>query len=87
MKKYKLYFKNLDALSKSKEIVELFSKFGKVKSMILLKDPILFRSRGRGFIEMESFQNALECIEKLNGEKFMGKIISVSWASGSFAGA
>lgn len=78
MKKNILYFENLNVLSKTKEIFELFSKFGKVIKVNLEKDPILYRSKGKGVVEMENLQNADDCIDKLNGSTVMGKIISVT---------
>lgn len=85
MKKNKLYFNNLSTQSGSRDIFDLFSTFGKVKNLEIFNDPILMRSKGQGIIEMENLQAANQCVDKLNGATFMGKIISVVWAPQAFA--
>ena len=80
MKKNVLYFKNLNLKTTPSQLLELFSIFGNVKQLRIIRDPVLLRSLGKGNIKMKNFHDAANCIEKLNGAFFMGKTISVTWA-------
>ena len=76
----KLYVGNLpytvdDGLLQSK-----FSEFGAVSSARVITDRDSGRSKGFGFVEMESDGDADRAIETLNGADFNGRNISVSEA-------
>ena len=69
-----------------------FEQFGTVQSAIVVKDKVSGRSKGFGFVEMASEQDAAEAIEKLNKTPLEGRTIFVSEArsngpfpEGSFA--
>ncbi|XP_024022522.1 polyadenylate-binding protein 4-like [Morus notabilis] len=61
-----LFFKNLDYDITEDFLQELFSEFGKVSSLNLLKDGN-GNSRGFGFVKFESLKEAKNAVEHLNG--------------------
>ncbi len=65
-----------------KKVVE--KKFGKVKSVQLVKDKDTGQSKGYGFIEMERKKDAMKVIEKMNGEIINGTHVKVSVARKSY---
>jgi cold-inducible RNA-binding protein len=57
-----------------------FSKFGAVVSAQVVKDRETGKSRGFGFVEMESDSAAQDAIKSLDGQEFEGRIIAVNIA-------
>jgi transformer-2 protein len=71
------YISNLSKRIKDEEIMERFSKYGKVVDVRVVRDPFTKDSRGFGFVTMESAKEAEEVIENLNKTEFDDKQISV----------
>lgn len=61
-----VYVKNLDKDFTESSLKEIFSKYGKITSAIIMKDAE-GKSRGFGFVNFESHENAVKAIEGLNG--------------------
>ena len=59
---------------------ELFSKAGMVSSVSIIKDKFSGRSRGFGFVEMSTEQEAKKAIEMFDGKEFEGRNIKVAEA-------
>ncbi|WP_185877228.1 RNA recognition motif domain-containing protein [Blattabacterium cuenoti] len=78
----KLYVGNLSYDMTEQELKEYFESVGKVNHAKIIFDESTSnkRSKGFGFIEMSSEENAKKAIEKLNGTEFMGRNIVVSAA-------
>ena len=74
----KLFVGNLSESATEKNITELFSQFGKVRSIKLATDVFSGKCRGFGFIEMEGHE-ARAAIEGLNGEEHDGKRLKVNF--------
>ncbi len=74
----KLFIGNLPETAKDKDVIELFSQFGKVRSIKLVVDVFSGKCKGFGFIEMEGHE-ARAAIEGLNGRDFGGKMIKVNF--------
>jgi RNA recognition motif-containing protein len=74
----KLVVGNLPSSANEKEVTELFSQFGKVRSIKLISDVFTNQCKGFGFIEMEG-HHARAAIDGLNGKDFGGKPIRVSF--------
>lgn len=72
----RIYVGNLDYGVTENSIKELFSKYGKVESIALIKDKDTGRFRGFCFINMED-EDSIRAVEKLNKTKFAGRIIEV----------
>jgi len=72
----KLFVGNLPPSTKDKELDELFSQFGKVRSLKLITDVFTNQCKGFGFIEMEGHE-ARAAIAGLNGKNFNGNSLKV----------
>ncbi len=76
----KIYVGNL-SFSITDEMLEAeFAKYGDVESARVIFDRDTNRSRGFGFVEMVEDDQALEAIEKLDGQDFSGRQLKVSEA-------
>ena len=76
----KLYVGNLAYEAAESDLFDLFSKVGAVKNVEVAMDRRANRSKGFGFVEMESLDTAKAAAEKLNRTDFMGRQIVVSGA-------
>jgi RNA recognition motif-containing protein len=59
---------------------ELFAQYGAVESVHIVTDRMTGRSRGFGFVEMASSEEAAAAIEALNGTDLDGRAITVNEA-------
>ena len=64
----------------SDELSQLFSEFGAVTSAKVVTDRDSGRSRGFGFVEMSSDDEANNAINSLNQKEVNGRVISVKVA-------
>lgn len=76
-----LFIGNLSKTTTSKDLTDLFSKFGSITKSKLMLDDITKRSRGFGYIEMPDAGMAHNAINVLNNSTFMGEKILVYQAS------
>ncbi|WP_238783861.1 RNA recognition motif domain-containing protein [Blattabacterium cuenoti] len=78
----KLYVGNLSYEVTEQELREYFETIGEVINVKIIFDESTSnrRSKGFGFVEMSSEENAKKAIEKLNGIEFSGRNIIVSAA-------
>jgi RNA recognition motif-containing protein len=76
----KLYVGNLPYTIDDSQLQEEFSKFGAVSSARVVTDRETGRSKGFGFVEMESDSEADMAIEKMNGTPMGGRNLNVSEA-------
>jgi RNA recognition motif-containing protein len=76
----KLYIGSLNYSTTEDEIDRLFSDYGSVESVSLVKDNQSGQSRGFGFIEIPNNSDADKAIKALNGSSFQGKVIKVNQA-------
>ena len=76
----KLYVGNLPFAFGGPELTDLFSQVGKVVEAAVVTDRDTGRSKGFGFVEMESDEEATRAIEELNGSQQNGRPITVSEA-------
>ena len=74
----KLFVGNLPSSTTDKDLQELFSQFGKVRSLKLAADVFTNQCKGFGFIEMEGHE-ARAAIAGLNGKDFNGKPLKVNF--------
>ncbi len=76
----KLYVGNLSFSVSSENLSALFAQFGTVGSARVITDRDTGRSKGFGFVEMSSSDEAAECIRSLAGKEFEGRELNVSEA-------
>jgi RNA recognition motif-containing protein len=70
---------NLSPDTTEEELLKLFSQFGKVKSVSIIKYPGN-ESKGYGFIDMPASSEAQEAIRNMKAKDVKGKMISVAEA-------
>lgn len=75
-----IYVSNLSFRLTEDELKNQFSKYGDVSSAKIILDKATNRSRGFGFVEMPSSDEANEAIKDLNGKEIEGRALSVSVA-------
>lgn len=76
----KLFVGNISWDATDKDLENLFAEYGEVTSARIITDKISGKSRGFGFVEMSSDEEAQAAIEGLNEKDFMGREISVNVA-------
>ena len=76
----KLFIGNLPVSTDEKDIQNLFSEFGTVRSLKLVTDIFSGQCKGFGFIEMEGHE-ARAAIAGLDGKDFNGKPMKVNFES------
>ncbi len=76
----KLFVGNLPFAATEDSLRQHFSQAGNVTSAKIITDRATGRSKGFGFVEMSSDDEASSAISRLNGSDFSGRNISVSEA-------
>jgi RNA recognition motif-containing protein len=76
----KLYVGNLTYKVVEADLEELFSQFGTVQSAQIIQDRETGRSKGFGFVEMDSEAQAQAAIEGLNDHEYDGRRLTVNEA-------
>ena len=62
------------------DLENAFKAFGRIESVVIVKEKKGIKSRGFGFVEMPDEQEALNAIANLNGKDFMGRELIVGRA-------
>ena len=75
-----IYVGNLSFDATEDQLKELFGPFGQVTEVRLIMDKFSGKSKGFGFIEMPSKEEAEKAIEELNGKDMDGREITVNEA-------
>lgn len=75
-----LFVGNLPFTASSSELEELFTQYGTVSRAQVITDRDTGRSRGFGFVEMDSAEEAQAAIDSLDGSDFEGRQIKVNVA-------
>lgn len=75
-----LYVGNLSYQTTNSDLETLFAQVGVVKSVNIIKDQYSERSKGFGFVEMSTEEEAQTAISTLNGTTFQDREIVVSEA-------
>ena len=76
----KIYVGGLPYSTVDQELSDLFSPHGNVESARIIMDKFTGRSRGFGFVEMSSEEEAKAAIEALNGTELGGRSLTVNEA-------
>lgn len=91
----KLYVGNLSFTATEEELREYFAQAGTPDTVAIVKDRLSGRSRGFGFVEMTTDDEAMQAIEQLDGKDFKGRPLKINEArareegrpSGGYSGA
>lgn len=76
----KLFVGNLNFATTSDDLRVLFAEAGTCESATVMMDRVTGRSRGFGFVEMSSDDEATRAVEKFNGFNFQGRSLNVNEA-------
>lgn len=76
----KLYVGNLPYSTTDSALSDLFAAAGTVTSASVITDKMSGRSKGFGFVEMSTPEEAQAAIEKFNGQEYEGRAMTVSEA-------
>ena len=76
----KLYIGNLPFSATQEELSELFGQVGSVESVNIITDKLSGRSRGFGFVEMGSDDEAKAAIERFDGHDMNGRTLKIDEA-------
>lgn len=76
----KLYVGNLSFRTTSDELRDLFAQAGTVESASVIEDRDTGRSRGFGFVEMATPEEATAAIDQFNGKDLGGRNLTVNEA-------
>lgn len=75
-----IYVGNISYSSSEEDLGNLFSEYGNVTSVKIIKDKYSGRSKGFGFVEMETEEGADRAIAELDGRDVGGRNLRVNKA-------
>jgi len=75
-----IYVGNLNYKLQESELEEVFSEYGEVSSVKLIKDKYTGKAKGFGFVEMPDDEAANKAIEELDGKELSGREMKVNQA-------
>jgi len=75
-----LYVGNLPYSTKEADLEGMFGEMGKVASVKIISDRYSGRSKGFGFVEMDTDEDAQKAIQELNGKEMEGRALIVNEA-------
>ncbi len=76
----KLYVGNLSFKASDTDLKELFSAAGEVTSVKIIADNYSGQSRGFGFVEMATDEEAQKAVALLNGKNYLDRPLTVNEA-------
>ena len=80
MQQNKLFVGNLDFTVSVDDLKALFAGAGTVVDAVVISDKMTGRSRGFGFVEMSTEEEAKKAVEMFNGTDLKGRNINVNEA-------
>lgn len=76
----KLYVGGLPYSTQEDALKEIFAQAGNVTSAVIIMDKMSGRSKGFGFVEMATDEEAQKAVSMLNGQEFEGRKLTVNEA-------
>ncbi len=76
----KLYVGGLPYSTQEDALKELFAQAGSVTSAVIIMDKMSGRSKGFGFVEMSTDEEAQSAVSMFNGQEFEGRKLTVNEA-------
>ena len=73
----KLYIGSLPYSWSVEQLEELFKPFGRVTSTAIVSDQVTKKSKGFGFVEMDTEESATKAMAELNGKEVEGRPVAV----------
>jgi cold-inducible RNA-binding protein len=75
-----IYIGNLSYQTTENQLQGIFADFGAVKSVKIIQDPYTGRSRGFGFVEMETREGGEKAVEQLHNTSINLQSVTVNEA-------
>lgn len=75
-----IYVGNIAYTVTEDDLRQAFEQFGTVTSTSVIIDKETGRSRGFGFVQMESDEDGARAIEEMNGQEWLGRVLTVNEA-------
>ena len=75
-----IYVGNLSYDVSEEDLRQAFAAFGQVSSATIIKDKYSGQSKGFGFVEMPSAEEARSAISQMNGKELKGRALNVNEA-------
>ncbi len=75
-----IYVGNLSFKATEDDLRQVFSAYGQVASVAIIKDQVTSRSRGFAFVEMPTASEANAAIAGLNGKELQGRVLTINEA-------
>jgi RNA recognition motif-containing protein len=75
-----IYVGNLSYEVSEEDLRQAFAAFGQVSSATIIKDKYSGQSKGFGFVEMPSAEEARSAISQMNGKDLKGRALNVNEA-------
>lgn len=76
----KLYVGGINYDTTDEELKAAFAEAGTVDSAVIIMDRMTGRSKGFGFVEMATDEDAQKAMEMWNGKEFAGRTLTVNEA-------
>jgi cold-inducible RNA-binding protein len=83
---HKLFIGGLAFSTSNDRLREVFAQVGNVESATVVTDRDTGQSRGFGFVEMASAEEAAKAVDKFNGQQVDGRTLKVEIANAKGAG-
>ena len=83
----KLYVGGLSFSTSDDRLREMFAVAGGVESAAVVMDRDTGRSRGFGFVEMATAEQAADAVKQFNGQAVDGRTLKVELSTGAGAGS
>jgi RNA recognition motif-containing protein len=80
MSQNRLFVGNLSYSTMENDLQQYFSQVGAVNSVHLMVDKMTGRSRGFGFVEFATAEDAAKAVEQLNKKEFQGRALTINVA-------
>lgn len=77
---YVIFITNVHEEAAEEDIYDVFAEYGDIKNVHLNLDRRTGLVKGYCLIEYDTYKEAKESIERMNGASFRGKKLGVSWA-------
>lgn len=78
---FSLYVGNISFKMKADELKKAFSEFGNVVSVKIIMDKQTGKSKGYGFVEMSTEDEAKQAMDALNGQELKGRALKINLAN------
>lgn len=80
MQRKKLFVGGINFRATLEEFREHFGPAGEIVDIVIMKDRETGRSRGFGFVEYATPEEAARAIEQFDGKEFLGRVLKVNEA-------